>query len=50
MRGKAHFQQALFQHLGITHACAGKSFTAYQVQDEYRDHPRMCGEKPVCLS
>ncbi len=45
MRGKAHFKQALLEHLGITPACAGKSTVVAVVVEDNKDHPRMCGEK-----
>ena len=45
VRGKAHFKQALFQHLGITPACAGKSTSPCNGRIPVQDHPRMCGEK-----
>ena len=47
MRGKAHFKQALLEHLGITPACAGKSTVVAVVVEDNKDHPRMCGEKPI---
>ena len=31
----------------ITPACAGKSTTRHRTAAFYRDHPRMCGEKPL---
>ena len=34
----------------ITPACAGKSALAGAMQNHFRDHPRMCGEKRVRLA
>ena len=31
--------------MGITPACAGKSLTGIYEETEWRDHPRVCGEK-----
>ena len=45
MRGKGNLKIALVLGVGITPACAGKSYHcfAYNICD--KDHPRMCGEK-----
>ena len=32
-------------HMGITSACAGKSFFASSISSSIEDHPRMCWEK-----
>ena len=45
MRGKAHFKQALLEHLGITPAYAGKRNCGRQSRCSTSDHPRVCGEK-----
>ena len=44
-RGKACLYQHALRRLGITPACAGKSFKQSHVQTPFRDHPRMRGEK-----
>ena len=45
VRGKAHFVLLATTLHRITPACAGKSNTEAGVQERYRDHPRVCGEK-----
>ena len=45
VRGKVQVAQSLLPILGITPACAGKSFTAHNKVPLVKDHPRMCGEK-----
>ena len=45
MRGKALQAQAGFRWSGITPAYAGKSAPGKVPQDQWRDHPRVCGEK-----
>ena len=45
MRGKDSHYQATQSKPGITPACAGKSFPSVSCLLEYRDHPRVCGEK-----
>ncbi len=35
--------------IGITPACAGKSFSFFIRISQYRDHPRVCGEKSDSL-
>ena len=45
VRGKDSHYQATQSKPGITPACAGKSFPSVSCLLEYRDHPRVCGEK-----
>ena len=45
MRGKADFPVVLCEHVGITPAYAGKSFSFLAHTYCFRDHPRVCGEK-----
>ena len=45
MRGKAPLLSKAPSECGITPACAGKSFPSVSCLLEYRDHPRVCGEK-----
>ena len=44
-RGKGAVKQAAQRHLGITPACAGKSWGFDIPQGSDRDHPRLRGEK-----
>ena len=45
VRGKDSCLDKFIECLGITPACAGKSFSLYFTPKCVRDHPRMCGEK-----
>ena len=45
VRGKALLTQCRSAGVGITPACAGKSFAPLAVWFIFGDHPRMCGEK-----
>ena len=45
MRGKADCQRGKELPFGITPAHAGKSFLIDEIQIEFKDHPRACGEK-----
>ena len=47
MRGKASALDVLPLPCGITPAYAGKSTKQAKQQDKARDHPRVCGEKPL---
>ena len=47
MRGKAVNDHVTFLHVGITPAYAGKRKGTFSIQDETRDHPRLCGEKAL---
>ena len=47
MRGKGLDGVKVILVLGITPACAGKSALAGAMQNHFRDHPRMCGEKDI---
>ena len=46
VRGKAVFGGGVGLDDGITPACAGKSVYEAIFQQLWRDHPRVCGEKP----
>ena len=46
MRGKGQDREPHDALLRITPAYAGKSFPHHLVADPWRDHPRVCGEKP----
>ena len=50
VRGEGARRSDLGKRIGITPACAGKSFTPFCFNIFARDHPRMCGEKPINLS
>ncbi len=45
MRGKAAFMAACILRVRITPACAGKREKGLWRFCEYKDHPRVCGEK-----
>ena len=47
MRGKGRVPAAITVRLGITPACAGKSFEKRAAMPTVGDHPRVCGEKGV---
>ena len=49
MRGKAVLVTDHAQNLRITPAYAGKSISVPEMPDAVGDHPRVCGEKAVCL-
>ena len=49
MRGKADIAPVLPCGLGITPAYAGKSYKRTNESRCTKDHPRICGEKPVCF-
>ena len=50
MRGKACPATDSATPTGITPAYAGKRLALLAVIDVVRDHPRLCGEKLLCLS
>ena len=45
MRGKVLIINNLVSEVGITPAYAGKRYSTDVLSPEYRDHPRVCGEK-----
>ena len=45
VRGKDQGCVLVCFRMGITPACAGKSFDPNYNQHDIQDHPRMCGEK-----
>ena len=47
VRGKVNKLNEGLTDERITPACAGKSFTLELVEQQDRDHPRVCGEKNV---
>ena len=47
VRGKEQGRRPDLPGIGITPACAGKRIDMPSFILTYRDHPRMCGEKPV---
>ena len=47
MRGKENLPVFLCENFGITPAYAGKSATHSVSRTARRDHPRLCGEKPL---
>ncbi len=47
VRGKENLQRGQCNHGRITPACAGKRAPAVPSGRGRRDHPRMCGEKPL---
>ena len=49
MRGKLRFIHLLHSIIGITPACAGKTFCTCCLIIKYRDHPRVCGENKLEL-
>ena len=49
MRGKVSAQTADDEYPGITPAYAGKRGIRYRMRFRTRDHPRVCGEKPVTV-
>ena len=46
MRGKAYKTLCDMEAMRITPAYAGKSQSRKAKTDSFRDHPRLCGEKP----
>ena len=46
MRGKDYEKDLKTKERGITPAYAGKSLLTRNIIKTYRDHPRVCGEKP----
>ena len=50
MRGKADKRKAGVRRTGITPAYAGKSLEPRSRSSKKRDHPCVCGEKPVKIS
>ena len=50
MRGKVLYSNWTAEGYGITPAYAGKSISTYGDATAVRDHPRLCGEKILCLS
>ena len=49
VRGKDTAQWILYEQVGITPACAGKSHCASERYFLDQDHPRVCGEKVALL-
>ena len=49
VRGKGAHAQNQSEDGGITPACAGKRVYKALAFQDYKDHPRMCGEKRFCL-
>ena len=49
VRGKAVHNASKRRHTGITPACAGKRQEREGAAAATRDHPRVCGEKPISL-
>ena len=49
VRGKAWGSKSEIAYTGITPACAGKSVSSSNSLSVMRDHPRVCGEKSVCV-
>ena len=47
MRGKVSGQRRFYGKAGITPAYAGKSVSLNVLTPVFRDHPRVCGEKPT---
>ena len=47
VRGKAQTSTIIRRSRRITPACAGKRSEAPKGQQQERDHPRVCGEKPL---
>ena len=47
VRGKEQMEQGAGRLWGITPACAGKSLRSCRPWNRPRDHPRVCGEKPL---
>ena len=45
VRGKAIITSFKIHLIGITPACAGKSFISAEKRPSMKDHPRVCGEK-----
>ena len=50
MRGKAPDHCFIFNESGITPAYAGKSACDMRAIVSRRDHPRLCGEKPLLIA
>ena len=49
MRGKVQKQSWYARNVGITPAYAGKSSSSQEPTSDFRDHPRLCGEKAELL-
>ena len=49
VRGKGFDVAVRLSPYRITPACAGKSFLPLRSQQPARDHPRVCGEKAMCV-
>ena len=49
VRGKPTIKSRLAQAMGITPACAGKTFVQALQISICQDHPRMCGENVMTL-
>ena len=49
VRGKGPAERSVGRKSGITPACAGKSTLPSATKWRKRDHPRVCGEKPLSL-
>ena len=49
VRGKDSCRTPRHSARRITPACAGKSFSQGNEKPETQDHPRVCGEKELCL-
>ena len=49
VRGKAISSVSITSAAGITPACAGKRYQRPFLCSGMRDHPRVCGEKLLCL-
>ena len=47
MRGKVTQNKYRNSHVGITPAYAGKSHKNENGDTEFKDHPRLCGEKDL---
>ena len=47
MRGKVSISACTSMGVGITPAYAEKRYWQRTIQREYRDHPRVCGEKKL---
>ena len=49
VRGKGYNTLSAIAQGRITPACAGKSADVYSTVPTLRDHPRVCGEKKICI-
>ena len=50
VRGKVQAQVVVTLVLGITPACAGKTYSSPRQHHNHKDHPRVCGEKPLATA